>query len=568
MDIIVRGPVLQQIDEHLTTNAHTQFGGVIIGNASPKAGLVMVMAAMPVDSAGPAGGVFEFSADSMSDAADRVARTYPNQRIVGWYHSRPGAGVYFGETEHDTHVTYFAHTWQIAYVIDPIQGERGFFGWAGRDVVRIPSWEVTRGENGVDASLPVDDPAPVEDHTGPMSAWPAPLDGAESDGADVSDAFETAPTSDVHWATEPVAAPDGDRPDGGDGDHSDAESSPADVEIGGSDDVDVDGDGDSAQSVDGSLTMPPVPPVAVFDPSMATATAPRQPIKKSTIAVIAGLIVAAVVIVAVIVKSGNDAKTSATTSTTTNAGSSSSSPSSASSSTVASSVSNPVTSTPISASDGVTTAPAGVGSLPPSPTGVATPAARVGGSTAACQAGANGEYRPTGDCFVALANGNVVTYRSGAVGCVDPAGTVLAPTAAVFTVGTAADPFAVTADGVAVASCTDLTYAKTVLAAGAATMPGLCGSSATPIDATSLRCFAQNTTTGAIVAVVKGGSPANLVGVCYDGSSSEPNALTWTPAGVFLLWHVDSVSFDVSKQQFVVSASRKGVSATAPLACN
>ena len=55
---------------------------------------------------------------------------YPDHRIVGWYHSHPGFGVFL--SDHDTfiHQNFFSSPQQVAWVYDPHSEEEGCFAWA------------------------------------------------------------------------------------------------------------------------------------------------------------------------------------------------------------------------------------------------------------------------------------------------------------------------------------------------------------------------------------------------------------------------------------------------------
>jgi hypothetical protein len=61
---------------------------------------------------------------------------YPNDRIVGWYHSHPGFGIFLSEMDQFIHDNFFNEAWQIAYVDDPIDGDRGVFVWEKGAAVR------------------------------------------------------------------------------------------------------------------------------------------------------------------------------------------------------------------------------------------------------------------------------------------------------------------------------------------------------------------------------------------------------------------------------------------------
>ena len=65
-------------------------------------------------------------------------RDYPQARIVGWYHSHPGFGVFL--SDHDTFIHknfFFSSPRQVAWVYDPHSDEEGCFGWTGDKLRRL-----------------------------------------------------------------------------------------------------------------------------------------------------------------------------------------------------------------------------------------------------------------------------------------------------------------------------------------------------------------------------------------------------------------------------------------------
>ena len=64
---------------------------------------------------------------------------YPQQGIVGWYHTHPGLGVVFSEMDVFIQKHFFAGPTQVALVTDPLGGRRGAVcERAGRDSVLRP----------------------------------------------------------------------------------------------------------------------------------------------------------------------------------------------------------------------------------------------------------------------------------------------------------------------------------------------------------------------------------------------------------------------------------------------
>ena len=95
-----------------------------------------------------------FTAESWARISDAVERDFPDQLIVGWYHTHPGHGVYLSEPDVAIQNDFFGKNGQIALVIDPVAKEASFFaGFEDEDseiVKAVPpiTWVSRRYERG------------------------------------------------------------------------------------------------------------------------------------------------------------------------------------------------------------------------------------------------------------------------------------------------------------------------------------------------------------------------------------------------------------------------------------
>jgi proteasome lid subunit RPN8/RPN11 len=55
---------------------------------------------------------------------------YPDERIVGWYHTHPRFGIFLSERDKFIHRHSFPQPWAAAFVIDPVQNLEGLFLWS------------------------------------------------------------------------------------------------------------------------------------------------------------------------------------------------------------------------------------------------------------------------------------------------------------------------------------------------------------------------------------------------------------------------------------------------------
>lgn len=74
-----------------------------------------------------------------------------DRRVVGWYHTHPGLGVFLSGTDLRTQSAFFPNPWQLAVVVDPVKkpNEVGFF--AGKNGDRVGQVLYIASARGVDA---------------------------------------------------------------------------------------------------------------------------------------------------------------------------------------------------------------------------------------------------------------------------------------------------------------------------------------------------------------------------------------------------------------------------------
>ena len=133
--LMMNGEVARQIRQHARTSPSAEICGVLIGQDRP--GNVQIEACIAGANAEEAGAHVTFTQDTWEHIYQIKDKEYPNQRIVGWYHSHPGFGVFL--SDHDTfiHKNFFASPGQVAWVYDPHSDEEGCFGWVDGEIERL-----------------------------------------------------------------------------------------------------------------------------------------------------------------------------------------------------------------------------------------------------------------------------------------------------------------------------------------------------------------------------------------------------------------------------------------------
>lgn len=145
-NVLIDADVLRQIRQHARSSTKTEVCGVLIGSENDKH--VEVEACIAGLNAAQGGAHVTFTQDTWEHIYKIKDAEYPGHRIVGWYHSHPGFGVFL--SDHDTfiHHNFFSSPLQVAWVYDPHSDEEGCFGWLGKRLERLSEIAITDRRGG------------------------------------------------------------------------------------------------------------------------------------------------------------------------------------------------------------------------------------------------------------------------------------------------------------------------------------------------------------------------------------------------------------------------------------
>jgi proteasome lid subunit RPN8/RPN11 len=138
--------VVRQIRKHARSESKTEVCGVLLG--SDAGNNVEVSNCIAGVNAAQGGAHVTFTQETWEHIYKIKDKEYPDHRIVGWYHSHPGFGIFL--SEHDTfiHENFFSSPGQVAWVYDPLSDEEGCFGWQGGRIVRLGQIDVLDKSKG------------------------------------------------------------------------------------------------------------------------------------------------------------------------------------------------------------------------------------------------------------------------------------------------------------------------------------------------------------------------------------------------------------------------------------
>ena len=134
-EVRIYSEVARHIRQHAHSSSNAEICGVLIG--AEREGTTLIEASIQGSNAVEGGTHVTFTQDTWEHIYRIKDRDFPDARIMGWYHSHPGFGVFL--SDHDTfiHKNFFSAPGQVAWVCDPLSDEEGCFGWVGGRLERL-----------------------------------------------------------------------------------------------------------------------------------------------------------------------------------------------------------------------------------------------------------------------------------------------------------------------------------------------------------------------------------------------------------------------------------------------
>jgi proteasome lid subunit RPN8/RPN11 len=138
--VLMEAEVARQIRQHARTSMKAEVCGVLIGSTEHER--MVVEACIQGNNAAQGGAHVTFTQDTWEHIYKIKDKDYPEQKIVGWYHSHPGFGVFLSEHDLFIQQNFFSNPQQVAWVYDPHTDEEGCFGWVGEKIEKLTAIRV------------------------------------------------------------------------------------------------------------------------------------------------------------------------------------------------------------------------------------------------------------------------------------------------------------------------------------------------------------------------------------------------------------------------------------------
>jgi len=170
--------------ERGTGDTTREIGGVLVGellkdDAGPYLKIEDTVDALHADEKGAE---LTFTHATWEHINKEMDTKHKGKKVVGWYHTHPGFGVFLSDRDQFIHKGFFNLPFQVAFVYDPKSREHGMFTWHDNEVRRARRYWIGSREHHWDGDRTTGEPKKREPEktTERASGGPEPLLG---DGA-------------------------------------------------------------------------------------------------------------------------------------------------------------------------------------------------------------------------------------------------------------------------------------------------------------------------------------------------------------------------------------------------
>jgi len=137
--VFIMETALGDLNTHAAAEPEHEIGGILVGSVTDgDRPVVFVEAAIRGANMAHTRGSVTFTHETWNDINSIKDEKYPDLKIVGWYHSHPGFGLFLSGHDLFIHRNFFSAPWQVAVVADPLARTWGCFTWHGSELAQEP----------------------------------------------------------------------------------------------------------------------------------------------------------------------------------------------------------------------------------------------------------------------------------------------------------------------------------------------------------------------------------------------------------------------------------------------
>lgn len=141
-DVRIDAEVHKHIEAFALANRNKECAGLLLGSVDSEGSgrIIHISAAVPAENAVGTRASVRIPLEAWEEMLRIRDFDYSDLRILGWFHTHAGWGVFMSDSDVFIHRHFFPHPNMVAYVLDPTTGRDGFFYWHEGKIGLCPSY--------------------------------------------------------------------------------------------------------------------------------------------------------------------------------------------------------------------------------------------------------------------------------------------------------------------------------------------------------------------------------------------------------------------------------------------
>ena len=137
--VYIHKDVYEALEEYARVDIDNERGTILIGDYVEEHGKMHVIITDYIEAkyTDASASTLTFTHETWDYVQKEHEEKYPDKKIIGWQHTHPSYGIFLSNYDLFIQNNFFDMPFQIAYVIDPIQNIRGFFGWKNDETKKL-----------------------------------------------------------------------------------------------------------------------------------------------------------------------------------------------------------------------------------------------------------------------------------------------------------------------------------------------------------------------------------------------------------------------------------------------
>jgi len=141
-DVRIDAAVHKKIEAFARKDRHTECAGLLLGtvDCEDTATVIHISAIAPAEAAEGTRTSVRLTLEAWESMLWVRDHKYGHLRVIGWFHTHAGWGVFLSDPDVFIHRHFFPHPNMVAYVLDPTSGSDGFYFWHEGKISPCPNY--------------------------------------------------------------------------------------------------------------------------------------------------------------------------------------------------------------------------------------------------------------------------------------------------------------------------------------------------------------------------------------------------------------------------------------------